>query len=374
MEAQQSKKKSPVNTVIDGISGIFMPIVNQLSGTGILKGILALVLVSGVMAKESDNYQVLHAMADGIYYFLPLLLAFTAAKQFGANPFTAVVIGCVLLYPALMQAVDAGSLQFIGLPVTKVNYTYSVFPIIMAVGLQKYVEQGVYRILPKLLKDFLTPLLCIVAVSAASLLVLGPAGKYVGDLLAKGYNFVYELSPIAAGTVLGGVIQIFVIFGFQWSLVPIALTNISLTGRDTILCFFAPPVFAQAGAAMAVFLKSKDKAFKATIVSAAVSAVFGVTEPAMYGVNLPLKKPMAAVCISGAVGGAIAGMAGASAGSFAFPGIATMPVFIGKGFGMLLLACGVSMVLAFVLTLLMPFDADAAHRGNTQEQNPQENA
>ena len=366
---EKNKKMGFLSRVIDGISGIFMPIVDQLSGTGILKGVLALLLVMNLLPKEGASYQALWAMADSIYFFLPLLLAFTAAKQFGAQPFTAVVIGCTLLYPALVEAIGAGDFRLLGLPVTTANYSYSVFPIIMAVGMQKYVEKGIRRILPQMLKDFLTPILTIVLVSTVSLLLLGPAGKLVGDVLAKGYSAVYGFSAILAGGVLGGVIQIFVIFGFQWSLVPIALSNIQVFGRDSILCFFAPPVFAQAGAALAVFLKTKDKKFKATILSAAVSSIFGVTEPAMYGVNLPLKKPMIAVCISGAVGGAIAGFSGASANSFAFPGIATMPIFLGApGAGMLFAACGVSMVLAFVITLLWKFDVTPPKEAEKKEE------
>jgi len=372
--AEKNKKTNFLNRIIDGIAGIFMPIVNQLSGTGILKGLMALLLVMNLLPKESQSYQALWAMADSVYFFLPLLLAFTAAKQFGAQPFTAVVIGCTLLYPALVEAIGAGGFRLLGLPVTTANYSYSVFPIIMAVGMQKYAEKGIRRILPQLLKDFLTPIFTIVLVSTASLLLLGPAGKLVGDVLAKGYSAVYDFSAVLAGGVLSGVIQIFVIFGFQWSLVPIALSNLQVTGRDSIICFFAPPVFAQAGAALAVLLKTKDKKFKATIVSAVVSAIFGVTEPAMYGVNLPLKKPMAAVCLSGAVGGVIAGFSGATAGSFAFPGIATMPIFLGApGAGLLFASCGVSMVLAFVITLLWKFDVNPPNGGEAKEDKEEEN-
>ena len=344
--------------IVDGISGVFMPLVNLMSAAGIMKGLLTLLVSCGVLREDESSYLVLNAMADSLFYFLPMFLAYTAAQKFGANPFTAMTIGGVLVFPALTEAFEKGSVYLFGLEIIPVKYPYSVIPALLAVGLLVWLERLFNRILPELVKGFLTPFLCVALVGGVSLFVLVPIGKVIGDWLAVGYQSVYQFSPVAAGICLSGVVQLMVMFGFHWSLVPIAINNISVMGYDTVMTFFAPPVFAQTGAALAVFVKSHDKAFKTTALSAAVTASFGVTEPAMFGVNLPRRKPMLAVCLSGAVGGAIVGCSGATAAAFAFPGIPTMPIFIGPGFGVLLLACLVSLILSFVMTMLMRFEVD----------------
>lgn len=353
-------KNSVVNTIIDGISGIFLPIVNLLSATGILKGILAILTATSVLSADSETYLVLNAMADSLFYFLPILLAVTSARKFGANPFTAVVIAGVLLYPSLTSVLETGTtVHLLGLPLRGVTYHSSVIPIILAVGMLVFVEKFFYRVLPDMIKGFMTPLLCILIVGTVTLLIFGPIGAMIGDVLAAGYGFVYALSPVIAGLLLGAAVQPMVIFGFHWSFILIGMNNIAVSGHDTVLALMGPAVFAQAGAALAVMMKSKDKSFQSICASAALSAMFGITEPAMFGVNLPRKKPMAAVCIGGAVGGALAGLSGAQAISFAFPSLAALPIFYGKGFGMYLISCLVGMILAFVMTLLFKFEVEA---------------
>lgn len=220
------------------------------------------------------------------------------------------------------------------------------------------------KILPDLIKGFFTPLTCIVVVGLVTLFVFGPIGNIIGDGLAAAYEFTYEISPMIAGAILGAVIQPMVIFGFHWSFVLVAMNNITVKGSDTILALIGPAVFAQAGAALAVCLKSKDKKFRSLCLSAVVSACFGVTEPAMFGVNLPLKKPMIAVCIGGGVGGAIAGFSGAQAMTFAFPSLITLPVFLGEGFGLFIVSCFAGFLTAFLLTIFQP---GAAYDGIASE-------
>lgn len=346
--------------MIDGISGIFLPIINLLSAAGILKGILAILTASNILSVTGETYLVLNAMADSLFYFLPMILALTAARKFGSNPFTAVVIGGVLLYPALTQVFETGaSVTFAGIPMHAVVYHSSVIPIILAVGLLAFVERIICKILPDMVRGFLTPLICIVFVGLVTLFVFGPIGTVIGDALAGAYESVYQISPIIAGTILGAVIQPMVIFGFHWSFVLVGMNNIAVKGSDTILALMGPAVFAQAGAALAVCLKSKDKKFKSICISAALSACFGITEPAMFGVNLPLKKPMAAVCVGGGIGGALAGFSGAQAMTFAFPSLVTLPIFLGKGFGLYVMSCAVGFLIAFLLSLILKYDAEA---------------
>ncbi|WP_342592989.1 PTS transporter subunit EIIC [Paenibacillus silagei] len=345
-------KRSLVNIIIDGISGIFLPIVNILSAAGIMKGLLAGAVALELISKTEGTYTVLNAMADSLFHYLPLLLAFTAARKFGANPFTAVVIGGVMLYPSLTTLFANNEvIEFMGMSIKPVNYPASAIPIILAVGLLVYVERFCVKILPEVIRGFFTPLISVIVVSSVTLLVFGPMGALAGDALADGYRTVYNLSSVGAGMVLGAIIQPMVIFGLHWSLVPLAINNISTGGSDTILALMGPAAFAQAGAALAVFIKAKDKQFRTLSLSASISALFGVTEPAMFGVNLPLRKPMIIVCCAGSIGGGMVGMFGSSAISFAFPGLATLPAYLGDGFGGFLIACTTGFLIALIATL-----------------------
>ena len=354
-EANKSTKSKFLvitDVLINGISGIFLPFVNQLCACGILIGIVAILQTTGCISIESDSYKILHAMANSLFYFLPMLLAFTSAKKFGANPYTAVVIAGILLYPTLVEMLDKGeTINFIGLTIYPVTYNASVIPIILAVGILHYVESFFKKILPDVVSDFLTPLLSIILISTLTLSALGPLGVGISKYLAIGYQSAYQTSPILAGFILGGIIQLMVIFGFHWCLIPLAINNIALNGSDTILAMMGPAVFAQAGSAFAVFFLAKSKQFKFICFSAGISALFGITEPAMYGVNLPLKKPMIGVCLGGAIGGAMTGYFANSAMSFAFPGLVTLPVFMGVAFWGFISAVMVGFLVGFLFTL-----------------------
>lgn len=351
-EPKKSRCFAIIDMLIDGISSIFLPFVNQLCACGILIGIVAILKTTDCLSIESDTYKILYAMANSLFYFLPILLAYTSAKKFGANPFTAVIIAGILLYPSLVEMLDKGkTLNFIGLTIYPVTYSASVIPIILAVGFLRYIERFFKKMLPEVVSDFLTPLFCIILISTLTLSALGPLGVRISEYLSMGYQSVYQTSPILAGLILGGIIQLMVIFGFHWCLIPLALNNINLNGFDTILAMMGPAVFAQAGSAFAVFFIARSKKFKFICFSAGISALFGITEPAMYGVNLPLKKPMIGVCLGGAVGGAMTGYFANSAMSFAFPGLVTLPVFMGVAFYGFLLAIITGFLIGFLFTL-----------------------
>lgn len=341
-----------VNIVIDGISGIFLPFVNHLSACGILTGLLTLSVTAGLLTTQENTYQIFQAMTSSLFYFLPMLLAFTAAHKFQTNSFTAVIIAGVLLFPNLTTVLESGhTMKFIGLTIYPVTYHSSVIPILMAIGVLRYVERFCHRFVPVIIRDFITPMIALVIVSVLTLTVLGPVGVKIGNMLAVTYQSIYSSSPIMAGIILGGLIQLMVIFGFHWSLIPVAINNIAIHGSDTILALMGPAVFAQAGAAFAVSFRAKDKKYRIRCISAAISALFGITEPATYGVNLPLKKPMIGVCLGGAVGGGIAGIYGAKAISFAFPGLITLPVFVGSGFIGFLIAIAAGFLVGFAYTI-----------------------
>ena len=357
---KMKQKKKITDLLIHGISDIIMPVIHLLTAAGIMKGILIILSSMGILSESSDTYLVFNAIADSAFYFLPVLLAITAAKKFHASPFTAVAVAGVLLYPSLTTAMDAAeSLRFLGIPMKSVIYHSSVIPILLTVALLHYIEKFFDSHLPELLRSSLTPLFSVALASLAALLVFGPVGGIIGDGLASVYSVVYAFSPVIAGVILGAAVQPMVIFGFHWSLILIGINNLAVNGYDTVLPLMGTGVFAQVGAAMAVFVKTKRKDVRSNCVSASLSALFGVTEPAMFGINLPLKKPMIAVLIAGAAGGALVGMSGAHAMAFGLPSLVTLPIFFGEGFAMLVAGCVLSMILAFVLTLFMKFDADA---------------
>ncbi len=358
-----NEKKSILTRLIDGISAIFIPIVNLLSAAGILKGIMLILATTGVLSQESDTYAVLNAMSDSLFYFLPIILADSCAKRFGANRYTAMVIAGVLLYPKLVALMSANSaLSFLGIPLKSTTYSSTVIPTIAACALLAGVEKLLNRYLPEVIKGFSVPIISIFTVSLATLAVFGPLGAVVSDGLAAGYNFVHSLSPVAAGLVLGATIQLMVLVGVHWSFILIAMNNIALTGEDTILALIGPAIFAQAGAGLAVLIKAKGeraalKKFRSTAITGIVSAILGVTEPVMYGVNLPKRKPMIAVCVGGGLGGALVGLSGAKARAFAFPSLASFPVYFGDGFALFAAACALGFVAAFAVSMLLKYDA-----------------
>lgn len=359
----QYKPRALLDSVIDGVSRIFIPIINILSAVGIFNGLLALATFAGIVSATSSAYPVLHAMASSLFYFLPVFLAYTTAELVRAERYTAVLLAAVLVFPDLTNAMEGGrALSYFGLPVGSVHYPSSILPIILAVLLLAHVEKMLDALLPAVVRGPFKPLIALALVGGAVLVVLGPLGALISDGLAGGYGTVYLLSPIIAGAIIGAFIQPAVLFGFHWALIPIALNNLATTRHDTILAFFGPPIFAQAGAAIAVAIKTRNPEFRAVSLSAALSALFGVTEPAMYAVTLPLRKPLIAVCVAGGIGGAIVGYSGGSAISFAIPSIATLPVFIGDGFGVFLVGCVASAAIAFALSLMMQYPADFVDR------------
>lgn len=352
-------KKKFSDILIEGIADIILPVIHLLTASGIMKGSLIILAAVNLVPRDSHTYLVLDAIADSAFYFLPMMLAVTAAKKFKASMFAAVTVAGVMLYPTLTVVMEAGgNLSFAGIPMKGVIYHSSVIPILLAVALLHYLERLCSRVLPEVLQNSLTPFFCVLVASLTVLLVFGPVGGLIGDGLAAGYGWTYALSPVAAGLILGAIVQPMVIFGFHWSLIIIGMNNLAVNGYDTVLPLMGPSVFAQVGAAVAVFVKARDKKFRTTCISASLSALFGVTEPAMFGVNLLLKKPMAAVIISGAAGGILAGMSGARAMAFGLPCLVTLPIFWGDGFLMLVAGCSLSLVLAFVITYFMKFNPD----------------
>jgi PTS system beta-glucosides-specific IIC component len=354
---------------IDIVSSIFTPILPALIGAGMIKGLLMLAVKLG-LAQTTGTYMIFNAAADSVFYFLPMLLAYTSAKKFKANPFIAVVVAGALVYPNMVAAFnDKTAIAFMGIPVTLMRYTSSVLPIIFSVYFLSKVEYVCNKYIHEVAKNVLTPMISIGLVVPCTYLVIGPITTWLGNLLGSGYQFLYGLSPILAGLILGGLWQVFVVFGLHWGIVPIGYNNLALYGRNTINGMTGPSNFAQAGAAFGVFLKSKNSKIKQMSLSAAITGIFSITEPAIYGVTLRYKKPFYIALISGAIAGTIGGASNSAALAAGPVGILSIPVFMGEGFGGFIVAIIVAFFLSAILTYLFGYDTknDGAEKASKDE-------
>lgn len=355
-DSKGGQKVSVFSRIVDVISAIFAPFLYTLAACGILQGILGVLVALNAIDTTGGTYQILNFISWTAFTFLPVLIAVTASKKFGMNTFIAVVIACALVSPDYIAMVNAGeAIHFLGLPVQLLSYTSSVIPIILAVWAASYVEKFFEKHLPLVVRNLFTPMFTIAIMVPLTLLAFGPIGNTIGGAIGGIYNTLYDLSPIVAGIVVGGFWEVLVIFGVHWGITPVTVGNYASLGYDTFTGLQAAAVFSQAGAALGVFLKTKDKEMKGVSASAALTGLFGITEPAIYGVNLRLKKPMICGCIAGAVGGAIGGAFHAVSWGYNMPGIATLPAYFKTGHTTQFIGLLVSILVAFVLGAVLTF-------------------
>lgn len=349
------QKKSAYKIVIEQITGIFFPIINIITAASILKSAVVLLAGFGVLSTDSGVYQILYAVSDGFFYFLPFFLAITAAKQWNTDPFISILIPVAMLYPDITAVLEnGGTLPFLGLTVPSTVYHSSVIPVLLAIGLLHFVEKPCDKYIGESVRGFLKPMICCLVVLPVTFLVFGPMGTWIGDILTKIFFTIYDWNAIVAGAFMGFVMQPMVVVGAHWSVVPVSINNIALNGYDVIMPLVGGAVYAQAGAALTVGLMyKKDRKKRGIAFQASLTAALGVTEPALFGVNVPLVKPMLAACISGAVGGAIVGAVGAHCTSFAFPSFLTSVAYVGPGFVWFLFSMVLSFILAIPLTFLL---------------------
>lgn len=350
------KKAGVVSRIIDVISSIFAPFLYTLAACGILQGILGVLVALNWIDTTGGTYQILNFVSWTAFTFLPVLIAVTASKKFNVNVFIAVVIACALVSPDYIAMVNAGDpVKFLGIPVQLLSYTSSVIPIILAIWIASYVQKFFDKVLPIVVRNLFTPMFTIAIMVPLTLLVFGPVGNTIGGAIGDIYNTLYGLSPIVAGVVVGGLWEVLVIFGVHWGITPVTVGNYANLGYDTFTGLQASAVFSQAGAALGVFLKTKDKEMKGVSLSAAITGLFGITEPAIYGVNLRLKKPMICGCIAGAIGGGIGGAFQAVSWSYNMPGIATLPAYFKAGHMTQFIGLVISILVSFVLGALLTY-------------------
>lgn len=301
---EKDKKKGVGAVLIDTISGIFLPCMAGMAGAGLLKAVLILLTNFGLLSDGSTTYTVMYAAADGFFYFMPIILAFSAAKTFHADQIVAMCIACAFVYPDIVALVDAEGLTLFGLPLTMMNYTSSVIPIILAVLVQSKLEKLLHRIIPKLVAYIFVPVLSLGIMVPLSFLVIGPVSTAVSNGLADAYSFLYALCPPVTGFVFAAMWPVLIIFGLHWGFTPVVYNNFATLGYDTCACLTSGNNFGQAGACLGIMLKTRNTEVKQLASSCFVSALLGgVTEPAIYGLTLKYKRPFIISSLWAGVGG-----------------------------------------------------------------------
>lgn len=360
---EEEDDRKAVAKVIDVITGIFTPILPAITASGMLKAVLSLLVVFNVLSAESQSYQVINFMADSAFYFLPILLAISSANKFRTNTYLAAMVGGVLLHPAFVQMVNTSNetgeaIRLFGLPITAVSYSSTVVPIILTVWFMSYVEPIADRISPKAIKFFSKPLITIAVVGTVALTILGPVGFYISDLISTGVLALESYSSWLVPTLLGALTPLLVATGTHYGIVPIGINNRMANGYDSIVYpgMLASNV-AQGAAALAVGIKSKNAKIKQLASSAGLTALFGITEPALYGVNLRYKTPLYAAMIGGGVSGLFMGIVGVRNFSGGSPGLLTLPSYIGddtlRHLTMASIGAAIAIVVTFVITLII---------------------
>ena len=306
---EDEPKASILNRIIATMSAVFAPFIYILAAAGILQGCLILINMANPSFSSTGTYEVLSFMSWAPFTFLPIFIAITASKHFKCNAFIAVACCAALVSPTWAEIAsriaNGESVRFLGISLAETTYTSSVLPPLFLVWILSYVERFVDKKLPEVIKSLFTPVICMIVMVPLTILVIGPLSDSLATGIANGYNYLYNLAPAVAAAVIGGLWQIVVIFGVHWGVTPMCLANYDLYGMDTFQAFQTMAVIAQAGAVFGVFVKARNKQTKNIALSAGVTGIFGITEPAIYGVNLRFKKPFICGCIAGAIGAVV---------------------------------------------------------------------
>lgn len=367
------EKVSLINKILGAITAIFQPVIPAICGAGMLKAVLAILNALKLVETGSQSYTLISMFADAAFYFLPIYLAFSSAKRFGCNPFIAAVLGGILIHPTFTGLVSAGEpLSYFGLPIKLVSYGSSVAPAILIVWVQSYVEKFARKISPNAVKVFLVPLIVFLIMAPLALVVIGPIGSYIGAGLYYVFDFLNNQARWVMPVLMGTLTPLFVMTGMHYSFASVQLAQYTTLGYGTLL---GPGMLAsnisQAGSCFAVALRTKDKDMKATAISAGTTALFGITEPALYGVTMKLKKPLWAVMISGGIAGLWGGLTNMRTYASATAGITALPVYICDDLSNVrnaVICIIIALVVSFILTLIFGFDTSATSE-NTDTTN-----
>lgn len=353
----EEKKKISFSSILDFLAGCLSPCLPCILGGGLLKGLISLFVMIGVLVPETGFHTLLTIVSDVPFYFLPFLLAITAAKKVGTDQMMAVAIAGMLLYPTVID--NAGtSISVFGLPITYVKYSGSVIPVILSVLVLKYVYKWINRVIPDVMRMLFAPVFVFIIMAVISLGITGPIGYYLSSYVAWAVNWLFELSPIVAGFIVGFTRQFIVFTGMHLSLTSIILSNIEAYGYDPLIAIYGISALAVAGASFGAFMRLKNKNNKQVALSAGISAVLGITEPGLYGILVRFKWPFMAVSIASGVGGAVSAIFGGHGYTVSTPSIITLSIFEDT-MPVVALSYAIAFVIAFALTYIRPLDETA---------------
>ncbi|UMO90046.1 beta-glucoside-specific PTS transporter subunit IIABC [Pectobacterium sp. PL64] len=373
---EPQKKGGIFSQIISVISTTFTPVIPAITGAGMIKALLAILKLTGLISADSTTYRLLDTISDAAFFFLPVLLAYGASIKFACNPILAMTIAGALLHPNLAQLLASGGpISFIGIPVRLADYAGSVLPIILTVWIMSYIERFAEKVSPSMITFFTKPMIVLLFTAPLALVVIGPFGIFLNDLVASGAAIIDGKASWLIPMLMGGLQPFLVITGTAWAMTPIATSQLTRNGFEMIN---GPGMLAsniaQGAATLCVAFKTKNKNLKQLASSAGFTALLGITEPSLYGVTLKLKKPLIAAMIGGGCAGIYAGLAGLVRYAFVSPGLAALPAFIGENpmnIVHALITCAIAIVVTFALTWIMGFDdpvdeTDTAPANNSQ--------
>lgn len=354
-------KKGVVNRILDTVAGIFSPIMPVIAGVGMIKALLSILKLFSLINPEGELYYFLSFIADAGYYFLPVYLAASAARKFHCNMFMSMLLGAMLLHPNFSALGESGDIiSVIGLPVRIVTYSSSVIPILLIVFVYSYVEKFAEKVVPSIIKFIAKPLLSLLIMAPIAFCALGPLGGFLGDALVSGLLAIQDVVPWALPTIIGAFMPFLVMTGMHYSLLPAYVNSLSALGYETIIGpGNLPSNIAQGAAALCVALKTKNREFRQLAISSGVTALLGVTEPALFGVNLRLKRPLIAMAIGGGLGGLYAGLTGVLRFGGGGAGLAAIGLYVGPdpmNVTNALISCAIAFVATFVLMWFIGFE------------------
>lgn len=364
--AQQAEKSGNIVMRFFGtLTAIFQPVIPALAGSGMIKALLALLVATHVISNGSQTYSIFYAFGDALFSFMPFILAYSAAKYFACNPFISATLAGVLLHSSFTALNTGDPVRLFGfIPVTMVSYGGSVVPILLIVWVQSLIEPWANKISPKAVKIFLAPMITIIGTGIIGVVIAGPLGNLVGQVLAIGFNWLNDYAGWLIPMLMGAFCPFFVMTGMHYCFAPIQTIQYATLGYGTIL---GPGMLAsniaQGAASIVVGLRTKNKKLKELALSSGFTALMGITEPALYGVTLKLKRPLYATVIGGGVAGLYAGLTHLHTYSSTTAGLLALPVYIGgDGFGNVInavITIVISIVVTSVATLILGFDDPA---------------
>ena len=378
---QSAEKEKLLDRFVDIISGIFQPILGIMAACGMIKGVNMLFMTLGLYAETSGGYRIINAIGDALFTFLPLFLGYTSAKKFGLKPMVGLVIGGIMCYPGIQSSALSGSLEplytmfegtmfaspvyidFFGIPVISMDYTSTVIPVIFIVYFASKCEKLFSKFVPDLVKFFFVPMLTLLVALPIGFLLIGPVATFGSKIIAETIISIRNVSPMLAGGLVGLTWQILVIFGLHWGFIPVYINNIVTNGYDNVMMPFFACTFATSAVILVIMMKTKDRKMKELCLPNFISGIFGVTEPGIYGILLPLKKPFIISCIAGGIGGAFYGFCNFRKFSMGGMGIFEFPAMMepdGSWGNLLVAGSGVllTMLVAVILMLLFYKEKD----------------